>query len=160
MVWFSRKKRGKKMKRLLLAALVVFFSGLLFGCGDVSNESEVEDVKILEIPISELSETTSFYEFRDGDVTIKFLAVLGSEGMPRTAVDACDVCGGYRGYRQVGSDIMCINCGRYFKIDGLGTENMGYGCWPSYLPHEIENGKILIKSTDLVKHRSKFAAEG
>ena len=56
---------------------------------------------------------------------VKYLAVLGTDGKPRVAFNACDVCGGAKGYVQKGTDIKCLSCGREFKIDGLGTENKG-----------------------------------
>jgi uncharacterized membrane protein len=144
------------MKRNLLILWIVFFSILLFGCGDDSAVFGGEDDNIFEIPVSGLSDKVSFYKLQDGDVTINFLAVLGSDNLPRTAIDACDICGGYEGYKQVGTDIICNKCGRYFDIDGLGTKNTGYGCWPSYLPHEIKDGKVTIRHSDLKEHRAKF----
>ena len=110
----------------------------------------------ISIPISELSSTIKFYNFNDNGVVINYFAVLGSDGKPRTAFDACDVCGGYKGYRQQGTDISCNNCGKVFSIDGLGTKNKGYGCWPSYLPHETKDNKIFIKISDIKQGRSRF----
>ena len=56
----------------------------------------------------------------------------------------------------MGSDIKCNNCGRVFSIDGLGTKNKGYGCWPSYLPHEVKGNDIIISIDDIKKDRKKF----
>ena len=111
----------------------------------------------ISIPISELSSTIKFYNFNDNGVVINYFAVLGSDGKPRTAFDACDVCGGYKGYRQQGTDISCNNCGKVFSIDGLGTKNKGYGCWPSYLSHSIENGNVVISKAELDDGTFRFA---
>ena len=43
------------------------------------------------------------------------------------------------------------------NIDGLGSKNKGYGCWPSYLPHEVKGNNILIKISDLKGGRHRFA---
>ena len=42
------------------------------------------------------------------------------------------------------------------KIDGLGTQNKGMGCWPSYLPHEVNGDQINIKISDIVGGKHRF----
>ncbi|MBD3203920.1 DUF2318 domain-containing protein, partial [Candidatus Woesearchaeota archaeon] len=88
---------------------------------------------------------------------IKYFAVRAQDGNIRTAFDACDVCGGHKGYRQNGNDVICNNCGRNFRIESIGEKNQGGGCWPSYLEHEIKNGNILIKKSDLESGRYMFS---
>lgn len=122
-----------------------------------NTNTDTDSSEYIKIPLSELSSTVKFYAYDDRGVKIKYFVVLGSDGKPRTAFDACDVCGGYKGYRQIGNDIKCNNCGRVFSIDGLGTKNKGYGCWPSYLPHEVKGKDILIKINDIKQGRSRFA---
>ena len=101
------------MKKILIIVLLVFF---ISGCGITGNTVAGESIKI---PLSSLSEKVQFYTFNDGGVEISYFAVLGSDGEVRIAFDACDVCGGYKGYKQVGRDIKCKNCGRVFSIDGF-----------------------------------------
>ena len=128
---------------------------LLTGCAVTGNV--VQEGDFVTIPISDVSEKETFYEFNDAGIKINYFAVMGSDGVPRTAFDACDVCGGYKGYRQQGNDIVCKNCGRVFDIDGLGTENKGFGCWPSYLPHSIKGEDLLTNVEDLRAGRHRFA---
>jgi len=106
--------------------------------------------------LSELSAQANFYTHDSNGVQISYFAVLGSDGEARTAFDACDVCGGSKGYKQVGSDIECRNCGKVFRIDGLGTQNKGYGCWPSYLPHKVQGNNILININDIEDGKHRF----
>tara|TARA_Y100000310_G_scaffold312690_1_gene360249 strand:- start:522 stop:803 length:282 start_codon:yes stop_codon:yes gene_type:complete len=87
-------------------------------------------------------------------IKVKFFAVKGSDGNVRTAFDAC---GGYKGYKQQGNDIVCNNCGRVFSINGLGTKNKGHGCWPSYLSHKFKNGQIIINTAELNAGAYRFA---
>jgi len=138
--------------------ITIFIAATLFiiGCGSNSTGEVVADTEFIKIPLADVSNAVKFYEYNGGGVNINYFAVLGSDGKPRTAFDACDVCGGYKGYRQTGNDITCNNCGRVFSIDGLGAKNKGYGCWPSYLPHKIEGDSLLIKISDLKAGRSKF----
>ena len=116
-----------------------------------------EDVDVIKIPLNEITSTLQKYEYNANGVTVRYFAVLGSDGKVRTAFDACDVCGGYKGYRQTGNDIQCNNCGKVFSIDGLGTKNKGYGCWPSYLPHDLDSKNIIINKIDLEAGAFRFA---
>ena len=142
-----------KMKQMIfiLALLLLITACSSSPTGQVTNNADV-----VSIPISDLSEEVSFYEHKVGSVTIRYFAVKGTDGEVRTAFDACDVCGGSKGYKQQGTDIVCNNCGRVFDIDGLGTENKGYGCWPSYLPHTVKGDNILINVKDIVDGRHRF----
>lgn len=156
-------------------ALALAFSALLAGCtSNAASVPEESTVCALEgdcptaeagskpadsvlIPLSEISTAMKGYTHSIDGVDVNYMVVLGSDGEVRTAFDACEVCGGSKGYKQDGTDIFCVNCGRYFSIDGLGTQNKGRGCWPAYLPHIIEGDSIIIKKSDLDKGRFLFA---
>jgi len=129
---------------LLVTAVVIIRSNLQIK--DIANQRS-DNQELMSIPIAETSEAARWYEFRDS----RFFVVKASDGTIRTAFDKCDVCYWARkGYSQEGSDMVCNNCGLRFPIDGLGTENQTPGgCWPSYLPHTIENDNIIIRASDL-----------
>lgn len=143
------RNKMKKKIILLISFVMVFVILLITGCGNNATGNIVADNEHVKIPLSDLSEEVKFYTFGYGETSISYFAVLGSDGEVRTAFDACDVCGGSKGYEQKGNDITCRKCERVFSIDGLGTKNKGYGCWPSYLPHKIVDGNILIKIDDI-----------
>ena len=158
------KKRHIRTGAILAGALLMVSFFLLASGGKATGNTPTGDAPaalgnegLVKISLSGLSNAAQFYEYDDNGVKINYFAVLGSDGKPRTAFDACDVCGGYKGYQQKGNDIECRNCGRVFSIDGLGTKNKGYGCWPTYLPHDVNGDDILIKASDLKKERPKFA---
>jgi uncharacterized membrane protein len=144
------------MKEYIIIGSLMILTILVSGCitGGASADRDGEYIKI---PLSEISDEAKFYTLEDGGVEINYFVVLGSDGEPRTAFDACDVCGGSKGYRQDGTDIICNNCGKVFRIDGLGTKNRGSGCWPSYLPHEIKGDNLLIKISDITEGKHRFA---
>lgn len=144
------------MRKILLLLFLLIFLSFIVGCGNKVTGNAVAEEGYVRIPLSDLSEEVKFYTYNDKGAKINYFAVLGSDGKPRTAFDACDVCGGYKGYQQNGKDIICRNCGRVFTIEGLGTKNKGYGCWPSYLPHETEGDNILIKIVDLKAGKTRF----
>jgi len=146
------------LKKALIFGFTVLAILAIMGCSknNATGNTVADAGDYVRIPLSEVANTAEFYTYKDGGVNINYFAVLGSDGKPRVAFDACDVCGGYQGYEQVGSDIRCKKCDRVFSIDGLGTKNKGYGCWPSYLPHEVNNNEILIKVSDLKAGKQRF----
>ena len=140
-----------KKNKIIILGILVIISFLIIGCkkDNITGNTIVDTSDAVTISLASLSNTVDFYEYDDNGVKISYFVVLGSDGKARTAFDACDVCGGYKGYRQQGNDIVCNNCGKVFRIDGLGSKNKGYGCWPSFLPHEIEGDNLIIQISDI-----------
>ncbi len=111
----------------------------------------------LVIQLSSLDEEAEFYSYSADGVSIHFFAVIGSDGNVHIAIDACDVCYPDRkGYYQDNLVMVCRNCRNTFIIDGIGTENLQGGCWPSYLPMRIENDQVLIKKADIEAKKYMF----
>lgn len=154
-----RKKKKKIFLYILLGGIIIMviygLGSSMYGNNPNDNKEAVEadtnDQGDITIPISELSDNAKFYKYPMDGVTISYFAVIGSDGEVHVAFDACDVC--YRaklGYEQNGEKMKCINCGKQFNINGIGTENnLEGGCWPSYLPIELEGGNIMIKTEHL-----------
>ena len=99
-----------KKVMLFIILLAAFFA---YGCSVTGNtiagssgSGVSSDGGYVSIQLSDLSNEVKFYEYDDNGVKIRYFAVLGSDGEPRTAFDACDVCGGYKGYRQEGLVLM------------------------------------------------------
>ena len=141
------------MKIQIFIGILLIYIVAVSGCTGNADKS-VDNGKSIELSLSEVSDQATFYTFEG----IRYFTILGSDGTPRTAFDACDVC--YRsgkGYRQEGDYMICNNCGNKYAIDGLGTKNTkGGGCWPGYLPHKIEGDNIIITEADLNTGASKF----
>jgi len=137
--------------RIYLMSLVLL---LAFGCTAQesvapSDGDAVQDADFVVIRLSEISGTVKHYTYDTGAATVKYFAVKDSDGVVRTAFDACEVCyNAGKGYSQDGTDVVCNNCGLRFRIDDLGTKNRGRGCWPAYLPHEVDGDEIVIKKSD------------
>ncbi|MFH1393974.1 MAG: Fe-S-containing protein [Candidatus Micrarchaeota archaeon] len=113
-------------------------------CGAVAGDDYVK------IPISELSSTIKHYTYQHDESEVRYMAVLGSDGQPRIAFDACEVCWrAGKGYSQSGDSVTCNNCGLKFRIDELGEKNKGAGCWPAHIEHSVENGEVRVKKVDL-----------
>lgn len=109
-----------------------------------------DDGDSVSVPISDLSAQAKKYTTVLGGKAVSYLAVVGTDGMPRTAFDGCEVCGGSMGFRQEGGDLVCNKCGKRFRIDDLGSKNLlGGGCMPVNLPYTVADGKLVIKKADL-----------
>lgn len=133
---------------ILILVIVVFFIVKPGPSGDVIQE------EVIKIPLSEISQNAKFYKYEG----IGYFAVKAKDGTIKTAFDACDVCySAKKGYRQEGDYMICNNCGNKYAISSLGTENLrGGGCWPGYLPSEVEGENLIIKKSDLEKGRYRF----
>jgi uncharacterized membrane protein len=163
----TNHKTGTALMLMFGVVAIVFVSGCTSsgdGTGNVA-VSGPEDNKVasvtetadtVKIPLSTISTQASFYSLNVGGKNVNYFVVSGTDGKPRTAFDACDVCGGKKGYRQSGNDMICNNCGRYFNIDSIGTKNRGGGCWPSYLSHEIDGDYIVINKQEIAAGAWRF----
>ena len=151
------------MLKKIIMGLMLLTVIIVVGCGSDSGSAttgaavSVEDGDTVKISLDSVTDEVKKYNYDANGITVTYFAVRGSDGQVRTAFDACDVCGGYKGYTQQGNDIECNNCGRVFSIDGLGTKNKGYGCWPSYLSHTIKDGNVVIPTAELEAGKSRFA---
>lgn len=142
----SNSKRKVLVFRYLILALILFASG-----GFVKNAKAQELIK------HDLSAVTTTAEYYSWDYylsstkkkIIKYFIVKDDAGIIKSAFDACDVCyGSQKGYQQVGNQMQCMNCGNKYLISKLGTAGTG-GCWPGYIPNEIEGDQLVITDSDL-----------
>lgn len=112
-----------------------------------------EDADAVQIPLSDLSNTAQFYTWEttvNPSTTVQYFAVIGTDGDPHVAFDACDVCFAAKlGYSQVDQNMKCNNCGNEYPINGIGTENTGTGCWPGHLPITVTETHVVIQADDL-----------
>jgi uncharacterized membrane protein len=155
----KREVNAETMRRLLIVVIIVAIIAVAWwtfgGTDDGNGPGPTEGLTVnsqgeVEIPESEVTKEARFYSIDADGVPVKFFAVRGSDGDIRVAMDACDVCYGHKkGYEQSGDDMVCINCGNKYPTDGIGTENKQGGCWPSYIPIKVEEGKVIIKESDL-----------
>ena len=89
------------------------------------------------------------YSYQHGPLQIRYFVIKSSDGIVRAAFDACDVCWpAGKGYFQDGDAMVCRNCGRRFA-SVLVNEVQG-GCNPAPLVRTVENGKLVIRTGDIV----------
>ena len=124
---------------------------------EIATPSDVISQTEISIPLSEIGSNAKFYSYDSNGVEIRYFAVEGPDGDVHVAFDACDVCyDAKKGYRQNGDVMHCINCGREFAINSIGTDNTAGGCWPSFLPTNMDVGNVLIGISDLEAKRYMF----
>jgi uncharacterized membrane protein len=124
---------------------------------DNSNSVPLQNSTQVQIPTSDISTTAKFYSYDDNGITIRYFAVKDKQGTVHVAFDSCDVCyEAKKGYKQNGDVMQCLNCGKTFSINSIGTDNTAGGCWPSYLPMTIQENNIIIKTSNLQEKSYMF----
>ncbi len=160
-----RLERQQNLRKVAIAVVVIAIVAVVAMIalnGDNAGPEPSEGIQVNErgelvIASTDVTKDARYYSFDASGVDVRFFAVRGSDGDVRVAMDACDVCyDAKRGYRQDGNDMVCNNCGNEYSTDGIGTENLRGGCWPSYVPIKEEGGNILIKASDLKAKRYMF----
>ncbi|MHA2346710.1 MAG: Fe-S-containing protein [Candidatus Hodarchaeales archaeon] len=126
------------------------------GSGASASSAQLEGENLV-IEASKIGNSAKFFYYDFENVRIQFFAVMGSDSNIHVALDACDVCYAERqGYTQQGSVMVCKNCGNQFQINGIGTENLSGGCWPSYVPFSVSGDKVLIPETNVAEKKYMF----
>jgi uncharacterized membrane protein len=109
---------------------------------------------MVSVPLSSVNQTARYYKWDTAGRTVRFFAVLGSDGQVRTAFDNAYCC--FRkdlGERQDGPNMVCNLCNKAYPIDELNhgnlNETMAKQCCPADLPHRIDGGNVLVLKSDL-----------
>lgn len=161
-----RQDRMDQMRKLIIPAvlIVIVAFAVVLALGyegsdgyEPTDSVYVNDNNEIEIDASEVTSSARFYSYDAAGTEVRFFAVRGTDGKVRIALDACDVCYSVKkGYRQAGTNMKCNNCGNEYATDGIGTENIQGGCWPSYVPMSEEAGKILVATKGLRDKKFMF----
>jgi uncharacterized membrane protein len=84
----------------------------------------------------------------NNEIDVVFFVLKSSDGIIRSAIDACDVCyKSGKGYVQDGDFMVCNNCGRRFASNRI-NEVKG-GCNPAPLSRKIIGSNLLIAMADI-----------
>ena len=96
-----------------------------------------------------------YYQYRYGNILIKYFILKSQDGTIRAAFDACDVCWpDGKGYAQQGDDMICRNCGQRFPTNKINL--VKGGCNPSPLHVTVQNGKVIVKTSDIIQGSRYF----
>lgn len=168
----STKKPAKKLNLLPIAACMVLIAAAAVtifskqqkdlpsdsGAGSASVSAAASGLD-LEIAVSEIGTTASFYDYDANGTTVEVLAVQASDGSVRLALNTCQVCNGsaYAYFEQDGDNFVCQNCGNVFPSAVIGQESGG--CNPVPITADTyteENGVLTIPATFLEANAARF----
>jgi uncharacterized membrane protein len=162
----AKKSRMSLFGGIIIVIVIVAAAAFIY-----MNQSDGNSSAIASAPTAAGSTLVSFpaslfedgkarhFEHVDGKHTIRYFSLKSSDGIIRTAFDACDVCWpAGKGYYQEGDHMVCRNCGRKFA-SVLVNEVKG-GCNPAPLNRKVENDTLVIKVKDILDGRQYFDFEG
>jgi uncharacterized membrane protein len=158
----SGRKTTLTLIAVLIAALAVG-AYLVFSASSnnpsstsVATSSSSAGSRDVVIPVSELSSTAKFFDYKLADnKPVRFFVVKSSDGQYRAAMDACDMCyHAKKGYHQEGDDMVCNNCGLHFHSSQINEKHGG--CNPVGLPRTIEGDQLIIKASELESRGNYF----
>lgn len=104
----------------------------------------------ISIPLKDVDDGEAHYfQYENGDASVKFFVVKSNDGVIRAAFDACDVC--YpekKGYSQDGDFMICNNCGRRFHESRINV--VEGGCNPAPLKRAVVADQLIIEVKDIL----------
>ena len=78
----------------------------------------------------------------------RFFVLKSADGDVRAAFDACDSCFRQRrGFRQVGDQLICNNCGRTISARHVGV--LKGGCNPVPVERAIDGDRVIVRAAAL-----------
>lgn len=159
------KAKNRRFRRfamsLLIFSFLVPFTLYFLHYQDTKPPAEVsmENYELKENKIIIDTQTLSDgklhkYEYKTPNgVNVIFLAVKKPAGVAYgLGLDACEICG-TAGYFERGNEVICKRCDVVMNKNTIGFKG---GCNPIPFPYEIVNGKIYIKTEDLIALEKKF----
>ena len=113
----------------------------------------------IRIPLAGLADgQAKFFRYSAGDQEVRFFAMMGSDGVYRTALDACEICySAKRGYRQRGDEMVCRKCDQSFP-SALINEVTG-GCHPIGLPRTMDGEDLVLQASQIQAIDQQYAAQ-
>jgi uncharacterized membrane protein len=120
--------------------------------------SPIEPMTIVGETINIPSETVSdgrlhrfMYTASDG-TGVRFIVIKKNEAAYGVGLDACDICGP-TGYYERGDEVVCKLCDVVMNKSTIGFKG---GCNPVPLAYTLENGSMVIRTSDLETEKGRF----
>lgn len=163
------QKKSKSTKSILAVCGILIAIGIIavlaIGNKEEANTTTVinesgnsagSDASVVKYPVSLFEDRKAkFFEYKKGNLEIKYFILKSSDDVIRAAFDACDVCWrAGKGYKQSGDEMVCQNCGRRFA--SVRINEVYGGCNPAPLRRRIENGNLVISVDDIIEGKMYF----
>lgn len=163
------KKKNKSIYYVVLAAIVIVaFSGIILsnsikGKESGTGQSKGAEAKLsangdLIIPVADVTEKASFYDYKVDDTKMQVMAVKAPDGTIRTAFNTCQVCyGSGRGYYvQDGDYLVCQNCGNRFGAADVEVSKGGCNPVPIFSENKTVDKTNITISKDFLKEAKQI----
>ncbi|MBZ5503008.1 MAG: Fe-S-containing protein [Acidobacteriia bacterium] len=151
--WEFQRQRRWSFAAAMVCALVVVALAADFAYARALNAPSpakllaAQDHQV-RIPLSELTDSNlHFYTADTNGTVIRFLVIHKIDGDYSAALDACQICG-RAGYRQVGQNVICRNCGATIYIPSIGDKG---GCNPIPVKSRVEGGEVIVDLSALAE---------
>jgi len=160
----NKPRRGVHLALMGACAALVIGGGIFFLGQKGDDLPPVAKVFAAVSPTGEV--TYPVGQFDDGQcrffehktpagLTIRYFVLKSSDGVIRSAFDACDSCWpAHKGYHQVGDDMVCQNC--RMKFASTKVMEVKGGCNPSPLPNQVRDGQVVIRVEDILTGAGYF----
>jgi uncharacterized membrane protein len=135
------------------AALVLALAARTAGAQEIVDRDIV-------IPVKEISATAKFYPALIDGTRLEVFAVKAPDGSIRTAFNTCQVCyaSGRGYYKQIGSVMVCQNCGNRFPLNRIEVQSGGCNPVPIFSANKkVTDNAITIPLDFLRKAKGIFA---
>lgn len=165
------KKTGKHSPLLAAAAVAIACAAIAFtqfggekarqtSGAETGGVQTIAEGESLVIPVSEVTETASFYPIEVDGMQMEVLAVKDSAGTIRTAFNTCQICysSGRGYYVQSGDVLVCQNCGNRFTVDQVEIESGGCNPWPIFPENKTVTGDTISISYDFLNASKEIFA--
>jgi uncharacterized membrane protein len=144
----SGSKGGKKTITGIVAAALfaAFVAVAVFSGGGF--KTVTAEAGMVRIPLSDVNDGQAHFFTYEGRKPVNFFVLRSSDGVIRTAFDACDVCfKEKKGYRQEGDLMVCNNCGQ--KFPSVKINVMRGGCNPAPLNRAVQGETLVLRASDI-----------
>ena len=160
----TKKDKGLPKAPIVIGILLLVVAAAYFVVGNkdttsfVATSAPVErSATAITYPVNLFDDGNArhFQYKADEGMSIKYFVLKSSDGVIRSAFDACDVCWpAGKGYYQEGDVMVCRNCGRKFATV-LVNEVKG-GCNPAPLTRTVGNSEVVIQVEDILAGKQYF----
>jgi uncharacterized membrane protein len=121
---------------------------------------EVPVNKDVVIPLGEITSTAKFFPVEIDGTRMEVLAIKAPDGSVRTAFNTCQVCyaSGKGYYKQIGSVLVCQNCGNRFPANRIEVQNGGCNPVPIFPANKIVSGQTITIPLDFLRKVKRIFA--
>jgi uncharacterized membrane protein len=146
---FKKNLRPGLLRRFLglSAALVLTLTAR------AADAQEVPVNKDVVIPLGEVTSTAKFFPVEIDGTRMEVLAIKAPDGSVRTAFNTCQVCyaSGRGYYKQIGSVLVCQNCGNRFPANRIEVQSGGCNPVPIFAANKIVSAENITIPVDFLR---------